>query len=59
MNGKGCSPKVRTIERVTGIIKNIVVTLSTNIEATAVKVHNNTISIQTLPLLIFPNFIPT
>jgi hypothetical protein len=40
-------------------MRRMVVTLSMNIEATAVKVDNNTISFQRFPLLRLVAFIPT
>jgi hypothetical protein len=59
MKGIAGTFNVLVIDNVTGTISRIVVTLSMNIEATAVKEHNNNINFHRLPLLIFPALIPT
>src|ERR671931_858500 len=58
MNGIGDSLKVLNTENVTGAISKIVVTLSMNIDTTAVNVHKASISFQRLPLVFLLIFIP-
>jgi len=50
---------VLVIDKVTGTISKIVVTLSMNIDAPAVNVQSSNISFHKFPLLIFPALIPT
>ena len=59
INGIGEILNVLNIDTVTGIISNIVVTLSINMETTAVKVQSISISFPRLPLLILVALIPT
>src|SRR5918992_746819 len=59
INGIGGTLSILTIDRVTGTMSRMVITLSMNIEATAVKVDNNNISFQRFPLLRLVAFIPT
>jgi hypothetical protein len=58
MNGMGDILNVLNTDTVTGIINKIVVTLSMNIDATAVKVHRISISFQRFPPLILVAFMP-
>ena len=52
MKGIGEILKVLKTETVTGIINRIVVTLSMNMETTAVKLHNIKSNLHKFPLLI-------
>jgi len=58
MNGIGYILNVLVVEKVTGTMSKMVVTLSTNIEATAVNVQRSS-KVQTLLLLALPNFVST
>src|SRR5918995_4568711 len=59
INGIGGTLSILTIDRVTGTMSRMVVTLSMNIEATAVNVDKSSISFQRFPLLRLVAFIPT
>jgi hypothetical protein len=59
MNGIAGTFNVLVIDNVTGTISRIVVTLSMNMEAMAVKEHSNSINFHRFPLLNFPALIPT
>src|SRR5262245_53583108 len=59
MNGIGEILNVLKTDTVIGIINKTVVTLSMNIETTAVKVHRISISFQRFPPLILVDFMPT
>jgi len=59
INGIGESLNILNTETVTGTISKIIVTLSINIETTAVKVHKINNNFRKLPPLILLAFIPT